>query len=69
LEASCCAAWACERSIFSGLKPHKTSNFGDRLRNFSYDPQSKRKEKKRKEKKQWQSLKQVFWGLWIWCFT
>jgi hypothetical protein len=28
--------------FFSALKPRKTSNFGDRLRNFSNDPERKR---------------------------
>jgi hypothetical protein len=37
--------------FFSGLKPSKTRNSGDRLRNFSNDPTHKGEEKKRKEKK------------------
>jgi len=49
--------------FFSGLKPRKTSNFGDRLRKFSNDPERKTKEMKESSHKEvW---KQVFWGWWI----
>jgi hypothetical protein len=41
--------------FFSGLKPSKTRNSGDRLRNFSNDPTHKGEEKKRKERKKEQS--------------